>query len=212
MKKKKIIIEFFILFLLSPFFFYYFRLQFKSLLFVAAGLGVLYSINILFRDKTFAKEKLTSICDLSKHLKPIIVRFFIGGSVLSFLVWFFDESLFLNFPKQNPSVYLLVMIMYPLISVYPQELIFRVFFFHRYKNLFQNKFVLIIINGLCFGLAHLFFGNYLAVIMSTIGGIMFAHTYHKTSSIIPVVIEHALWGDLIFTIGLGQYFYSGAIS
>ena len=30
------------------------------------------------------------------------------------------------------------MIFYPLVSVYPQEIIFRSFFFHRYRDLFPR--------------------------------------------------------------------------
>ena len=70
---------------------------------------------------------------------------------------------------------------------------------------------MILISGACFGLAHLFFLNFWALTLSLIGGILFAHTYYKTNSVIIASIEHGLWGNLIFTLGLGLYFYSGAI-
>jgi membrane protease YdiL (CAAX protease family) len=109
-------------------------------------------------------------------------------------------------------MWILVMVFYPLFSVYPQEIIFRAFFFHRYEKLFGNNSWLIISSGLSFGFVHLFFGNWIAVVLSCAGGIFFANTYSKTRSLLIVSMEHSIWGDFIFTIGLGIFFYSGAVS
>ncbi len=103
------------------------------------------------------------------------------------------------------------MVLYPLVSVYPQEIIFRAYFFHRYRLLFPRPAVMILASGLCFGLVHVFFFNAWALTLSTVGGILFAWTYHRSGSILFSSIEHGLWGDFIFTVGLGMYFYSGAI-
>jgi membrane protease YdiL (CAAX protease family) len=103
------------------------------------------------------------------------------------------------------------MILYPLLSVYPQELIFRTFFFHRYRQIFRQSWVLILASGLSFGLAHLFFANWIAPTLTLLGGLQFARTYDRTNSTLQAAIEHGLWGDLIFTIGLGWYFYGGSI-
>jgi membrane protease YdiL (CAAX protease family) len=71
---------------------------------------------------------------------------------------------------------------------------------------------MILASGICFGLAHIFFFNVWALSLSTVGGFIFAWTYNRTGSIVYSGIEHGLWGDFIFTIGLGIYFYSGAIT
>jgi hypothetical protein len=34
--------------------------------------------------------------------------------------------------------------------------------------------------------------------------------FTRTQSFLAVVLEHALYGDLIFTIGLGRFFFTGA--
>jgi membrane protease YdiL (CAAX protease family) len=103
------------------------------------------------------------------------------------------------------------MILYPLLSVYPQELIFRPFLFHRYRDLFPEQWMMVLVSGLTFGLAHIFFENWIAPILSVIGGLLFARTYQKSNSTLQAALEHGLWGDLIFTIGLGWYFYGGSI-
>ncbi|MHB1155946.1 MAG: hypothetical protein ACYC26_03800 [Phycisphaerales bacterium] len=36
---------------------------------------------------------------------------------------------------------------------------------------------------------------------------MFTRTYQRTGSLLLAGIEHALYGDLLFTIGLGHYLY-----
>jgi len=85
------------------------------------------------------------------------------------------------------------------------------FFFERYDLLFPNRHMLILFNGVSFGLFHLFYGNWVAPIMSTFGGCLFAYRYHVSRSLPIVTVEHGLWGNFLFSVGLGWYFYSGAI-
>jgi hypothetical protein len=49
------------------------------------------------------------------------------------------------------------------------------------------------------------------VILTLLGGLMFAKTYEETGSLVLSGIEHALYGGFLFTIGLGKYFYYGAV-
>ena len=48
-----------------------------------------------------------------------------------------------------------------------------------------------------------------AVALSLIGGLIFAYRFVKTRSLLAVWLEHALYGDLIFTSGLGRFFFTG---
>ncbi len=84
-------------------------------------------------------------------------------------------------------------------------------FFHRYRSLFPNPAMLILVNGLSFGLAHILYANWVAPLLASAGGWLFAWRYHVTGSLMAVGIEHALWGNFLFTVGLGWFFYSGAI-
>ena len=71
---------------------------------------------------------------------------------------------------------------------------------------------LLALNVAIFGFAHIVFGNLWAPILSAAGGLLFATTYLKSRSLICAAFEHALWGTLIFTIGLGPLFAGGSVA
>jgi hypothetical protein len=48
-----------------------------------------------------------------------------------------------------------------------------------------------------------------AVLATTAGGLLLAVRYAMTRSYWAVFIEHTIWGWLVFTIGLGRYFFTG---
>jgi len=146
------------------------------------------------------------------NLKPMLLRFGVAAVVMVVLTWAFKPELLFNFVLEKPAFWLIVMCAYPLLSVIPQEVIYRQFFFMRYQPLFTRAGVMIVMSGLAFGYAHILFHNWVAPTLCLIGGLMFAHTYHKTRSLLLVVIEHALYGDLMFTVGLGRYFYHGSVA
>jgi len=63
---------------------------------------------------------------------------------------------------------------------------------------------------LAFGFAHIILGNWLAVALSCVGGLLFAFTYHTSNSLLLACVDHAIFGNFLFTIGLGRLFYHGA--
>jgi uncharacterized protein len=146
-----------------------------------------------------------------KQLKRIVVRFAICSLLIGVLVAVGLPQKLFNFPLERPNLWLMVMIFYPLLSVYPQELIYRAFFFERYRRLFPNCWTAVLASGAVFGLVHIIFQNPLAVIMTLVGGIFFAETYARTRSLRLVWLEHALYGCLVFTVGLGEFFYHARV-
>jgi membrane protease YdiL (CAAX protease family) len=68
------------------------------------------------------------------------------------------------------------------------------------------------LNVALFGFAHLVFGNIWAPVLSAAGGLPFASTYLKSRSVMCAALEHALWRNLIFTIGLGPLFAGGTVA
>lgn len=104
----------------------------------------------------------------------------------------------------KPLLWIIILFVYSLFSVYPQELIFRTFFFERYKPLIKNKILFIYLNATLFSLAHLFFRNNLVILLTFFGGLFFAHTYNRTKSTLSVSIEHAIYGSWLFTVGMGE--------
>ncbi|QKF81430.1 CPBP family intramembrane glutamic endopeptidase [Halarcobacter ebronensis] len=144
------------------------------------------------------------------ELKEVFKRFIIIAFLLSIFTYIFFEERLFSFIEKKPYTYILIMFLYPILSVIPQELIFRKFFLFRYKQIFMPQ-ALILLNALVFGFIHIIFANYIAVIFSFVGGIIFMRTYLNSKSFTLVCIEHALYGDFIFTIGLGDFFYHGAV-
>lgn len=146
-----------------------------------------------------------------RQLKKILIRFAVCGTMIAGFVLFVYPTDFLDMPRENPLIWAMVMILYPLLSVYPQEIIYRAFFFERYRRLFPNTWSAVIANAAAFGLIHIIFQNPLAVVLTIVGGVFFAETYARTRSLRLVWFEHALYGCLIFTIGLGQFFYHARV-
>jgi hypothetical protein len=112
-------------------------------------------------------------------------------------------------PRERPVAWTLIMLLYP-ISAYAQELAYRTFFFHRYGALFATSRGRVLANAALFGWAHVAVNNWLAVGLATAVGLLFASTYERTRSTWLVSLEHALYGDFVFTLGLGPLFYSHA--
>lgn len=113
-------------------------------------------------------------------------------------------------PRENPHIWLMVAILYPLLSVYPQEVVFRAFLMHRYRPAFGAGVGIAAASAAAFGFAHIIFGNALSVALTVVAGWMFARRYQRTRSLLTASVEHALYGVAAFTIGLGDLFYHGA--
>ena len=174
----------------------------------------------LLLDPGFDRRQLWNRRGVFIGARGMIFRLAIAAVVLTAATWFFERERFFAFPLQAPVVWIIVMVAYPVFSVYPQEVIFRTFFVHRYGALLEavgGRWLLIGVGAAAFGWAHVIFGatafaTALAVILSAIGGVLFLSTYLRTRSTFAASLEHALYGDLLFTIGLGWYFYSGSVN
>ncbi|WP_432992804.1 CPBP family intramembrane glutamic endopeptidase [Dactylosporangium sp. CA-233914] len=141
---------------------------------------------------------------------PRILRLWALAAVLAVAaVWLFDREHLFDLPRHNPGLWALIVLAYPIVSVYPQELLFRAFMLHRYAKLLRTEKVAAGFSAVSFGLAHLLFGNPVAVVLTLLGGWLFARRYQQTRSLLTVCAEHAAYGLLIFTVGLGRYFYHG---
>lgn len=133
-----------------------------------------------------------------------------GGAVLglSALMIVAPGALF-EMPMNRPGAWLALMLAYPLLSVLPQELIWRTLFFERYGRLFPSPEWAAAANGLCFGLAHLFFWSWVTVALTAIGGAAFSVGYQRAGrkrGLLVAAAMHAATGGLMFTLGLGDHF------
>ena len=136
----------------------------------------------------------------------MIARFLFLATLLS--VWSHADrpEVWLRLPRESTELWTLVVILYPLISVIPQGVLFRAFYTIRYASLFPVAFQTLV-GAAIFSFAHLPFGNAFALASTFIGGLMFLSSYKRTGSLLFSGIEHALYGDLLFTIGWGDYFF-----
>ncbi|MGC9341311.1 MAG: CPBP family intramembrane glutamic endopeptidase, partial [Bacteroidales bacterium] len=123
-------------------------------------------------------------------------------------VYIFSRDFLFYLPRERLNLWILILVFYPIWSAYPQELIYRGWFFHRYRDLVKKEWVFIGLNASLFSFSHIIFNNWLAIFLTFIGGIMFAYTYKRSNSIMVVFIEHMIYGNWIFTVGIGEYFYS----
>jgi membrane protease YdiL (CAAX protease family) len=165
---------------------------------------------ILHRDASFDSARLSSWGDFRPHLVPLLLRDAVLLTLMGVGVRLFAPHLLFSFVKRPPAFWAVIMLFYPLLSVYPQELLYRAFFFHRYQQLFGSGWLLLLASALAFGFIHIIFGNWLAVGMCVVGGFLFALTYRQSGSLLLACLDHAIFGNFIFTIGLGRFIYHGS--
>jgi len=168
-----------------------------------------YCLYQLLRDGTFNRTQLWNEHVLAAAAPQILIIFAVVAVMVAAAVYFFAPQTLFSFVRRAPAFWLLVMILYPVLSVYPQGIIYRAFFFERYRMLFPNPAVLIVVSAVAFSFAHIIFRNPIALIFTLVGGLLFAWRYAATGSLLTSSFEHALYGCWMFTIGLGQYFYKG---
>jgi hypothetical protein len=195
------LVEFFILFILLP---VSFSLDYSILIKIAIGLiGFIYVIYVLLK---LEKLKFQIAPNLDwKHFWKFTLLKFAGIAVITFVyVWVFDKNNLFAVAIHKPKMWIIILFVYSLLSVYPQELIYRTFFFKRYKTLFSNDRLFIFFNAIVFSLGHIFFKNTLVIVLTFLGGILFALTFNKAKSTLLVSIEHAIYGCWLFTVGMGS--------
>ena len=166
-------------------------------------LGVIYSIIITVKQKLIRWPALYGL-NYEKYWKPVIIRFLlmlIGSTILMYL--FNADNLFIVVRK-NITMWVVFTMIYSIFSVYPQEFLYRSFFFNRYGTLFKSPYILIVVNAIIFSFAHIVFKDILVSIVTLIGGFIFALTYYKSKSLLLTSIEHALYGSWLFTLGMGE--------
>ena len=146
------------------------------------------------------------------HL-PFVLVFLVAMVIVVFMVpLILHQELSIRLPRNQPWNWGIELLIYPLVSVIPQEFAYRVLFYERYGTLFENRFIALAVNGLCFSLAHLFLWNGCAILLSGLGSIAFAIAYRWRGSFGLACVLHMIAGQLLFATGIGVFFYHGAVS
>ncbi|MCK0109506.1 CPBP family intramembrane metalloprotease [Flavobacteriaceae bacterium S0825] len=193
--------EFFLIFIIIPI---AFALDFNVWVKLILGLfGFIYIIVLLVKVEKLSFDIAPNL-NWKSFFKRVFIKLMVIAVVTSLYVFITDKESLFNVVIAKPKLWVVILIVYSLFSVYPQELIYRTFFFKRYKALISNKVLFIFINAIVFSLGHIFFRNTLVLILTFFGGLLFAFTYSKTKSTILVSIEHAIYGSWLFTVGMGD--------
>lgn len=194
-------IELFIIFIVLPI---CFALQFSIWIKMCIGLiGFIYIIYILLKVEQIKIEISTNI-NWIFFWKQTIYKLLIIMFLTTLFVWLSNKDLLFNVLINKPILWGFIVFIYSFFSVFPQELIYRTFFFQRYKSLFKSSNQFMFLNAIIFSLGHIFFRNSLVIVLTFLGGLLFAFTYNKTKSTLLVSIEHALYGSWLFTVGMGS--------
>ncbi len=177
----------------------------------ALWLFSIYALIVMWRMPRFSWAKLWNgkgwTLDQRKHA---LLRFMASTAfVIIFAAIIVPQRLF-SFPLERPGVWLIVMVLYPILSALPQELVLRSFLFRRYGELFGDGKLMIAVNAFTFGFIHVMFHNWVSPLLSAVAGGLFAYSYTQHRSLKWAALEHGLYGNMVFTIGIGFYFLAGA--
>jgi hypothetical protein len=104
------------------------RIPALSLLWIVAG----YALWQLLRDPRFDRTRLWNTTALAPPAAAILTIFALVAVLLWLGVHRFAPELEWSFVRSNPVFWALVMVAYPVLSVYPQGILYRAFFFERY--------------------------------------------------------------------------------
>jgi len=145
--------EFFFIFILIPVSF-----AVPYALWIKLGVGLIGFIYIIYVLLKVEKEpfKVAPHLDWKLFWKQTLVKLLIIISLTTLFVWITNKEAFFNVLLNKPKLWLVILFIYSIFSVYPQELIYRTFFFKRYELLFKNKHQLIFLNAIVFSLGHIF--------------------------------------------------------
>jgi hypothetical protein len=173
--------------------------------------GMAYCLVILLRDPQFDPRRLWETKALWHSAPSILGLFAAVVAIGAVLTWRNSPNTFLDFPRSNPLLWGLVMVLYPVLSVYPQGIVYRLFLFERYGALFGSGWGMVIAGAMAFSYCHSVFRNPLALVLTFWPACSSLCATGQTGSLTISSVEHALYGCAVFTFGLGRWFYRGAV-
>lgn len=118
-----------------------------------------------------------NIAGFRAHVRPVLLRFaVVAPLMLVFMAALHADRLF-SFPLERPGRWILVMLLYPMLSVVPQEMIYKTWFFRRYGLLFGDRGGMLFVSALAFGYMHILLGNWAAMAMTGLAGFLMSQTF-----------------------------------
>ena len=128
--------------------------------------------------------------------------------ILALVQWLYPQRL-LCLAANAPGIVAAISVAYALLSVLPQEVVFRSYAAWRLDGSGVAFRQAALVSSAVFGWVHILYGSWLSVLLCFVGGIVFYRTYRKHRSLAAVWLEHSLFGAAIFVLGLDPLFYLG---
>ncbi len=148
--------------------------------------------------------------DSRAEIRAVLLRFAVLAHIITGATWLLWPQRFLSLPRERPLFWAIIMVLYPVLSVWPQEVLYRALLFMRYAAILPTNARRVLASAITFGFAHVIFLNWIAIAMTAAGGFLFARDYGRHRSLKLACLAYSLSGCLIFTIGLGRVFYTSA--
>jgi hypothetical protein len=143
-----------------------------------------------------------------RFLEAIGLGVFTFG-VASLLCWFILPERLWFILIHAPQVMIGIAILYPLIQVVPQEIVYRALFYERYGHLFSSRTQAVFANAVLFSFGHLMYWHPVVWIATFVGSFLFSNAYFRPRGFVQTCALHGIAGVAIFASGLGWLFYSG---
>jgi uncharacterized protein len=164
----------------------------------------------LLRDPSFDRLTFTRIAPIRSAIHSVALLWLAGAIMMSLIVHIARPDALLALPTHRPALWLMVMLLYPIFSVVPQTLIYRLFFVQRYAPILRNRWTMIIVGAAAFAIGHVIFRHWIPVVLTFVLGLIVLARYTRHRSAPLAVIEHAGHGMIAFTVGMGIYLFHGA--
>jgi len=180
--------------------------QLPMLLAVAAACAL-----VLRQDKSFDRRRLWNGGAAAAAAEDVGRRAFVAMIAVTAIVAMLYPDRLLELPRQRPLVWVALVAAYPLLSAYPQEIVYRAFLMHRYRPIFGDGALAVAASAVAFSYLHVVYLNWTALLLTLPAGALLALTYRRTGSLAASTLEHAAYGILVFTLGLGRFFFAGRL-
>ena len=148
-------IEFLLLFIVAPTLFAHTRHGIPAIPALWAALA--YCLFIMLRDPKFERGPLWDIARLRKSAPAILGLFAVAVVIGIVLVLHYAPEIFLDLPRSKPLFWSSLMLLYPVLSVYPQGIVYRAFIFGRYRGLFGSGSGMVLASAMAFAYVHIVF-------------------------------------------------------
>jgi uncharacterized protein len=184
--KRLKITQIFIIFVLPVFLLYFhiIPLGWRMILLLISALFI-YGI---IRKEEWSYEKMGLRHDNFKKAFPFYLFFTAIGVFLLFLL----DTKF-GMPNVETKKYILQTWIFFIPISFFQEFAFRTFLMERLKEIYDNKFLIILINAVLFTLIHTIYPNLgIGLPLAFISGVFFAWLYIKYPNLVLISISHAI--------------------